>query len=293
LFFFKRASDFLNDGNFVIDPFDEMDSPDDLNDRGVEVSNKMMAEGVLEHKVMMAMNTIGVRNPTPGAATDSKSDLTSDESKLRTLRLERWRAKLEQEKNEIKERNELAKKVAAEKIPDPTTFEEEEEESTEMTDPEWAGLLQDWKLFREQVAVDGEQYEWINFDKIPRYCQEVIRSMHNARKGHLGVGRTIDMIRLRRLTFSNYIKIVEKYIRHCMVCQTMRSSKLMMNAYDPQLCTDPWRVVFMDHITKLPKTSRGNTAILVMIDAATHYALLFAVPSLSEEDVVYALCSPS
>ena len=63
----------------------------------------------------------------------------------------------------------------------------------------------------------------------------------------------------------------------------------MMNAYDPQLCTDPWRVVYMDHITKLPKTSRGNTAILVLIDAATHFALLFAVRSLGEEDVVYAL----
>ena len=45
----------------------------------------------------------------------------------------------------------------------------------------------------------------------------------------------------------------------------------------------------MDHITKLPKTSRGNTAILVLIDAATHFALLFAVRSLGEEDVVYAL----
>jgi len=129
----------------------------------------------------------------------------------------------------------------------------------------------------------------VTFDKIPAYCQEVIRSVHNARKGHLGIGRSIQMIRLRRLTYPNNIKIVEKYIRHCMVCQTMRSAKLMMNAYDPQLCTDPWRVVYMDHITKLPKTSRGNTAILVLIDAATHFALLFAVRSLSEEDVVYAL----
>ena len=74
-----------------------------------------------------------------------------------------------------------------------------------------------------------------------------------------------------------------------MVCQTMRLAKLLMEAYDPQLCTDPWRVVYINHITKLPKTSRGNTAILVLIYAATHFALFFAVRSLSEEDVVYAL----
>jgi hypothetical protein len=41
-------------------------------------------------------------------------------------RLERWRSELEEEKKLIKERNELAKKVAAEEIPDPTTISIEE-----------------------------------------------------------------------------------------------------------------------------------------------------------------------
>jgi len=41
-------------------------------------------------------------------------------------RLKRWRSELEEEKKLIKERNELAKKVAAEEIPDPTTISIEE-----------------------------------------------------------------------------------------------------------------------------------------------------------------------
>ena len=45
----------------------------------------------------------------------------------------------------------------------------------------------------------------------------------------------------------------------------------------------------MDHITKLPKTKRGNTAILSMIDSAPHFVMFFAVRSLNEEDVIYAL----
>jgi hypothetical protein len=69
----------------------------------------------------------------------------------------------------------------------------------------------------------------------------------------------------------------------------MRASKLLLNAYDPQLCTEPLYLVQMDHITKLPKKKRGNTAILSTIDTSTHFVMLFAVRSLDEEDVKYAL----
>ena len=91
-------------------------------------------------------------------------------------------------------------------------------------------------------------------------------SIHYARAGHLGVTRKIDIIRNRRLPIPNYVKIVHKYIKHCVICQPMRASKLLLNAYESQLCTEPWYLVQIDHITKLPKTKRGSTAILFIND---------------------------
>jgi hypothetical protein len=156
--YYKSATDFMNNGLYVIEPADTMDVSDELDTLATARFKDGLADAVL-----IATKTRGVKKSTPGAPDESSKalQLTKDELTLRTARLERWWTEIEHEKKKALEQEKVAKELSGSEIQ--TTEEKEEPYGA---DSKWTALLENWKLFREQVAVEGEQYEWATFDKI-------------------------------------------------------------------------------------------------------------------------------
>ena len=95
--------------------------------------------------------------------------------------------------------------------------------------------------------------------------------MHDA-GGHFGLDKTYAAL-ARRFFWPHMGVTAKKFIESCAVCQrhkgAARSAQgLLMPLEVPER---PWSDVSMDFITGLPKTERGNDAILTVVDRLTKY----------------------
>ena len=150
--------------------------------------------------------------------------------------------------------------------------------------------------------VAGELLETVNegtpepvFDRgqpashVPMELQALIREVHNAEKGHLGVLKTLRALRARGTRFFDMARMVTLYIRECPVCQKTRTSKPYIPAYATLLESAPFQSVHLDHITYLPATKDRYKHILVMVDSFTHFTMLTATKTLGPPEVEKAL----
>jgi len=150
--------------------------------------------------------------------------------------------------------------------------------------------------------VAGELLETVNegtpepvFDRgqpashVPMELQALIREVHNAEKGHLGVLKTLRALRARGTRFFDMARMATLYIRECPVCQKTRTSKPYIPAYATLLESAPFQSVHLDHITYLPTTKDGYKHILVMVDSFTHFTMLTATKTLGPPEVELAL----
>lgn len=98
--------------------------------------------------------------------------------------------------------------------------------------------------------------------------RRILHDCHDATiAGHLGVKKTVARI-ARSYYWRGLRRTVAEYIRTCDVCQRTKSSNqvpygLLQPLPVPE---ERWEHVSMDFITPLPRTSRGNTGILVVVD---------------------------
>jgi hypothetical protein len=105
----------------------------------------------------------------------------------------------------------------------------------------------------------------------------LIRECHDsATAGHLGRDKTLEQMQ-RRFFWHGMVKRVEEYVTTCDACQKNKPSQrltpgLLMPIPSPTRAFHTWS---MDLITQLPKSKRGNDAIVVWVDKFTklrHYA---------------------
>jgi len=105
----------------------------------------------------------------------------------------------------------------------------------------------------------------------------LIRECHDsATAGHLGRDKTIEQMK-RRFFWHGMATKVEEYVVTCDACQKNKPSQrltpgLLMPIPSPTHAFHTWS---MDLITQLPKSKRGNDAIVVWVDKFTklrHYA---------------------
>ena len=103
---------------------------------------------------------------------------------------------------------------------------------------------------------------------------ELIRLHHDLPSaGHFKFAKTYGSIS-RSLYWPRMMTTIKKYIKTCDLCQRNTAPNqltpgLLMPLETP---ADRWTSISMDDITGLPTTSRGNDAILTVIDRFTHRA---------------------
>ena len=103
--------------------------------------------------------------------------------------------------------------------------------------------------------------------------------------GHFGAAKTINLIR-RRFTWPNMNSEIKHYVNTCLACQVNKSStQSPLGLLQPLPIPDhPWHTVTMDLITALPRTRRGHSAVLVVVDKLTKYA--YYIPTVTEVNAV-------
>ena len=106
---------------------------------------------------------------------------------------------------------------------------------------------------------------------IPELKRSILKELHDANySGHVGYQRTIHHVQRMYWWPSMYSEIKE-YVKGCLICQQDKSS-LTNPPGKLQPLPIPegaWDYVTADRIVGLPKTKKGYTAILVVVDRLT------------------------
>ena len=108
--------------------------------------------------------------------------------------------------------------------------------------------------------------------------QLILREFHDSPYvGHMGVTKTRGNIQ-RYFTWRNLYAEVAAYVKHCPSCQVQKSSSSRPTGLLQPLEVPPyaWHTVTTDYMMGLPKTAKGNTAIVVFVDKLTKYVYLVA-----------------
>jgi transposase InsO family protein len=93
--------------------------------------------------------------------------------------------------------------------------------------------------------------------------------------GHFGVIKTLHLLR-RSFWWPTMTTDVEAHIRSCIICQTTKpNNHAPFGQLSPLQVPDRrWQSVSMDFIVKLPVTTTGKDAILVVVDRLSKYVIL-------------------
>ncbi len=109
---------------------------------------------------------------------------------------------------------------------------------------------------------------------IPDLEARILKELHDANyAGHCGYHRTTQLVR-RMYWWPAMATQIREYVQGCFICQQNKhlqrspAGKLM----PLPIPSYPWEWVTADRITNLPKTKRGHTAILVVVDRLTKMA---------------------
>jgi hypothetical protein len=105
---------------------------------------------------------------------------------------------------------------------------------------------------------------------IPDKLWHIIEKSHNARHGHGGVLRTMDLLRAHGHNWPEMREHVREFIRKCPFCQKTSQIKVPIHANPFTLAAyEPMKRLCIDTIGPLPPDEYDNRHIIVIIDSCT------------------------
>jgi transposase InsO family protein len=141
--------------------------------------------------------------------------------------------------------------------------------------------------------------------EIPRDKYRLIAAVHNSRRGHFGVEKTIkniiaDMVINRPVDHNGVIQIarpwrymrehVKRFIRCCPCCQKMSQIKTPIETLGFSVSTlEPMERLAIDTIGPLPADKYGNRYIIAISDHFTRWIELYAAQDTSAKEALRAL----
>jgi len=133
----------------------------------------------------------------------------------------------------------------------------------------YKGLL----IYRDPKAPDDQQIKVV-VPNITRIKMDLWERHHaDLCAGHPGRQRTLDSLK-RYYIWPQMEKDVREFCKQCQVCQFVKAQgKTTKPSLQPlPIPKHPWEVISMDFVGPLPRTSRNNQQILVVVDKYTKFA---------------------
>lgn len=119
-----------------------------------------------------------------------------------------------------------------------------------------------------------------------KYHECVLKSVHDE-SGHLGIERTIDLLR-KRFFWPKLAQDVEQYIKNCGECVTRKSPAQRVASLHHFSSSGPMDLVCIDFLS-MEMDSRGMGNVLVVTDHFTRYAQAFPTKNQTAQTVAKTL----
>lgn len=118
--------------------------------------------------------------------------------------------------------------------------------------------------------------------------EELLKLYHDAdTAGHLGIRKTCHRV-VQKYYWPKMRVDIAKYVRRCAICeQTKPEQKAqagLMGGHS--LVTQPWQDICMDIIGPLPRSTKGNSYILVVADLYSKFALTYPMRQANAKKIV-------
>ena len=109
--------------------------------------------------------------------------------------------------------------------------------------------------------------------------------------GHLGIFKTLAKIR-EQFIWLGMDQDVQARVKSCFQCNISKPSQAHRFGYlSSTIAEQPMDKLFIDYIGKLPRSSSGNTYLLVCVDAFTKFVWLFPVREATSQKTIQCLKS--
>lgn len=239
--------------------------------------------------------------------TDYHSLLWLNNLKNPTGRLARWAIRLRQHTFTLVHRKGSSNIVAdaLSRIPEPvpqldlidikepvldkwyTTLRKNVEQSPAQY-PQWK-LENDvlYKFIPNKIPLNTNLPEW-KFLVPKSQRKEVIESCHDTiTSAHFGFYKTLG--RVQELYYWPHMRQdILKYVKRCRVCTSQKISNLprIGRMGEEKNVQFPWQIISIDLMGPFPRSSKGNTHLLVVGDWMTKYTLLFPLKKATAENIV-------
>eukprot|EP00210_Caulerpa_lentillifera_P008735 g8332.t1 len=116
---------------------------------------------------------------------------------------------------------------------------------------------------------DGDN-QW----KVVLHAEEVPKMLEEAHESETGghFGRATTLQRARRLCYwRTMYRDVDQFVKRCQQCQKWGPMKTKCAPLTPFESVTPFEFLFMDWITPLPTSTRGNTSVIVAVEGLTRF----------------------
>lgn len=132
-------------------------------------------------------------------------------------------------------------------------------------------VLRNNRLFR----VTDQGNKWV----VPKGVRwQILKQCHDD-IGHFAFDKTLAKVK-ETYWFSKMRRFVKKYVESCLECAYVKASSNRKPPLNPIPKVDsPFATLHLDHVGPFVKSSKGNTHILVIIDAYTKFIIIKAVRS--------------
>ena len=154
------------------------------------------------------------------------------------------------------------------------------DESTKIYWRQWSRIiLKDGTLYRQWLTTDGLQ-ERLQLIPPIEYRQEILTLSHGGiTGGHLSSKKMKDQVQ-RRAYWTGWANDVEQFCKSCPACaQYHRGGLKRRGKLQEMLVGSPGERISIDITGKHPKSRRGNSYILTVIDHFTKFADGFPIPN--------------
>lgn len=146
-------------------------------------------------------------------------------------------------------------------------------------------VIKDSQLFKI-IDGDKENLRWV----VPKGARWQLCRLNHDDIGHFGVEKTLERIK-KSYWFPKMSRFIKKYVQACVQCAYAKKTANRKEGYlhSIEKVEVPFHTIHIDHLGPFVRSKRGNTHLLVIVEAFTKFVFIKPVRNTNTQNVIRAL----